>query len=137
MCDLDAEMCAVWVETERRARKRHRCCECGTAIPKGHAYVQINSVSGGSAGTSRRHEACHKLWYWVSDLVCGQAGYSTLGGLCEEVHEAQESMCDLLPDETVKASRSPHGHDLPNPFLEAFELIQVTYEAFDAQAASK
>jgi len=62
-CSIDlAEQCDVWIETDRKARKQHRCCECREPIEPGEKYIQINSVYDGSASTDRMCSTCRAIW---------------------------------------------------------------------------
>lgn len=38
------DYCSVWNVTWRKARKKHRCCECGEIIQPGQRYENIFSV---------------------------------------------------------------------------------------------
>lgn len=131
MCDMDGESARVWVETPRRARKAHVCCECFAPIPVGHSYVQINGVYSDFASTDRRHVACHELWEDVASKACGHPGYSLVGGLDAEISELDHALAPLLPDELVAACNE-RDEDLPNPFREAFDLIEASYRAMEA-----
>lgn len=45
MCDIDdGERCSVWMETQRRARKDHRCDACDGLIGAGEVYLVHFSV---------------------------------------------------------------------------------------------
>lgn len=114
MCDIYGETCEVWVETVRRARKQHTCCECDAPIPVGHEYVQINSVFDGRGSTDRRHTACVVIWDVIARDLCGHPGYSLLHGLQPEIEE--------------------QGEEERAPLEEALDLVRSTYEAFAAQA---
>lgn len=47
MCFVDLDPCEVWRETERKARKPHRCSCCKAAINPGQLYlVHFNVFEG-------------------------------------------------------------------------------------------
>jgi hypothetical protein len=47
MCAIDLEPCDVWRETERTARKAHRCSSCGGQIAPGARYLSHFSMFEG------------------------------------------------------------------------------------------
>jgi len=55
MCVIDFdEYCTIWNETERTARKQHKCSSCGGRIQPGEKYVDHFDVFEGEAN----HEKC-------------------------------------------------------------------------------
>lgn len=61
MCEIwsdDYDMCAVWSETRRRARKRHRCDSCAGAIMVGEQYLRHFSVHDGNVTDEKSCSAC-------------------------------------------------------------------------------
>ena len=58
MCQIELEPCEVWIETERRARKAHRCSCCAGGIPSGALYTVHFSVQDGEAVPEQLCGAC-------------------------------------------------------------------------------
>lgn len=58
MCfDYDG-YCEVWNESIRKARKEHRCIECGGTIQVGESYQYVFSVYEGNATTDHTCMKC-------------------------------------------------------------------------------
>ena len=51
-------------DREPRARKDHRCYECGRVIPKGETYHKQTGIFDGDPYTWKAHKQCAKL-YWA------------------------------------------------------------------------
>lgn len=91
MCYLadDLETWEFYRETRvQRARKAHRCCECGADIPVGEPYTY--AAGGGRAGglsSFRWHDACGELRDFVQAVMCDGEGIIPFGGLAEECGE--------------------------------------------------
>ncbi len=58
MCFVDLEPCEVWRETERKARKPHRCSCCRGTIPAGDEYLVHFSVFQGDATSEKMCLPC-------------------------------------------------------------------------------
>ncbi len=86
MCYVD-DGCDVWNLTHRKARKRHRCDECGGAIPVAVLYAQINTLFEGRWDILRVHAECMQLWNDVHRVLCGGEGLILIGGLHEELRQ--------------------------------------------------
>ena len=56
------EICQVWIETWHKARKPHRCCECGESIGIGDRYQRTFSVFEGVVNIYKTCEFCAKEW---------------------------------------------------------------------------
>lgn len=54
-CDMYDELADVFNLTERRARKTHKCCECGCIIEPGVTYVVVDVLFDSEWST---HKAC-------------------------------------------------------------------------------
>jgi hypothetical protein len=67
----------VWQEETRRARKPHKCCECGGMILPGQTYERVFWVFDGTAAHAETCADCREAW--------GIAGckYRQFGGLSE------------------------------------------------------
>ncbi len=64
MCEIysDGDTCDVWEERQVRARKRHRCHECGGHIEAGTNYRRIDSLYEGTWAHHRVCEPCWEVW---------------------------------------------------------------------------
>lgn len=61
MCFInDDGPAAVWDESVRKARKRHRCNECSDGIEPGEHYLRIGCLVDGSWSTLR---VCARCWW--------------------------------------------------------------------------
>lgn len=59
MCDIDdGERCSVWSETQRRARKPHRCDACSGPIGIGEIYLVHFSVFEGYTTSEKMCVEC-------------------------------------------------------------------------------
>ena len=58
----NGEYCDVWNVTWRRARKEHKCCECGEIINIGERYEYTFTVYEGAAASHKTCEFCAKEW---------------------------------------------------------------------------
>lgn len=59
MCELNLDICSVYLEKPVRARKPHRCDGCGRMIAIGEPYLTVFTVFDGSADTST---GCFGCW---------------------------------------------------------------------------
>lgn len=59
MCSLDYDLCPVWRETPRLARKPHSCGSCHATIHPGDAYLDHASVYDGNWHSSK---LCFFCW---------------------------------------------------------------------------
>jgi hypothetical protein len=93
MCFDASEAAEVWRETPRKARRWHRCDECGTRIPAGVRYVECSGIGDGTPFRLHVHAECLSLWERVRDALCGGKGAIMIGGLDEELRngEARET----------------------------------------------
>lgn len=96
MCDYIDAACDVWVETPRKARRKHFCTECRLPILAGSKYVDVRSLYDGRWTTTRAHPLCVALVKHVAFNVCGQSLYvldsdsSIRDRVKEHYHEAPE-----------------------------------------------
>lgn len=87
MCAYDGDEPAdVWNETRPRARKEHRCEECGGAIPKGVFYRRVAVLGDGHWTTYRVHLECAELAHLLGDLMCD--GNAAIGQMLEHLSES-------------------------------------------------
>lgn len=70
---------SVFIQHDRKARKEHKCCECGKTIEKGETYVVSSGIWDGKpdrfkqcAWYAPRNElepvSFHELRWWLSEL---------------------------------------------------------------------
>lgn len=59
MCDFEAP--AAYVETMRRARKVHRCCECARSIQPGDRYQVASGVWDGRGASFKTCARCLRI----------------------------------------------------------------------------
>lgn len=83
----DCERADVWLEWKPRARKEHKCDECGRPIARGETYRQTKMLFEGMWIATKQCAHCVVLADW---LVAECGGYLTQG-ILEDFHEhAQE-----------------------------------------------
>lgn len=99
MCDTDMDPCDVWNETTQKARKSHRCDECGLPVTPGRLYVRVGSLYDGRWDTYRAHNECRALVRFVEKEVCGDHGSIPIGGLDEEISNMDAYDGDRRDDE--------------------------------------
>lgn len=79
----DADLASVWNETTQKARKPHKCGECGREIEPGELYVRVWAI--GSEGPFQGKWCAHcdvgKDWLWEN------CSGSLLGGVIEDLEE--------------------------------------------------
>lgn len=73
-------------ERTPRARKPHRCFECGRTIPTGDTYRLIAGKWDGEFDQYRIHAECYALAERLGDLMCG--GEWAFGQVLEHLTEA-------------------------------------------------
>ncbi len=89
----DGEYATVWRESEHKARKQHKCCECGKAIRIGETYSSVFCVSEGYASTSRTCPRCSRLRKAIKEVEMAEGcsaheSQPSLGGLFMEVGDS-------------------------------------------------
>jgi hypothetical protein len=77
-CDLDGDPAELWEEMTVRARKPHRCCECGSVIPIGARYLYVKGLADDEWF---RYRTCLPCWGIRRDY----GKYSPLGCLAEDI----------------------------------------------------
>lgn len=95
MCSGGDFPSSVMSTTFPKARKPHKCCECGLPIPVGAKYVKTWGVWDGSADTYRQHEECRDLLDYISTNHCDNEPW-TFGSLREEVGEYSDELTGRL-----------------------------------------
>ena len=98
-CYCDFDPATIYNRELRKARKEHRCTECGQPIRFGQQYENVFGVWEGSAWSFKTCEGCCDLRTWVKNNVpcfCWAHG-SMLDDAAETIDEA----CCRAPTETV------------------------------------
>ena len=81
----------VYHRIERKARKEHKCYECGDIIPKGKLYERISACDG----TWTNMNLCKICRAIIDDFLCG---FHPFGGVYEEFCECMGFYPDEIPD---------------------------------------
>lgn len=82
VCSVDYDAAQVYNEKTVKARKEHKCCECGETIQRGESYEYVSGLWDGSWDHYRTCEMCVRI---RDDLCCG--GF-IFGELRETIWEA-------------------------------------------------
>jgi len=72
MCMIDdaEDFAVIWEETERKARKTHKCTECRREINKGERYLTIASLCDSKWWNYRHCQHCQASTAWLNK-ECG------------------------------------------------------------------
>lgn len=85
-CYCDFDPADVWNERNRRARKPHRCYECGDTIEIGEDYLYISYLFDGKWSHHKLCDGCEECW-----KILREAGHCLLiGGLQETWEETYQ-----------------------------------------------
>jgi hypothetical protein len=99
MCDC-GDGPSTYHESKPKARKPHKCCECGRMIQPGETYRNLWGVWDGEPKTFKTCEACLDLDGWARDQY--DCFCPTFGNLrwqvLDMVHESGEP--DLIAEGT-------------------------------------
>ena len=68
-CYCDYEAPEFYTQETRRAKKAHRCSECGRAIDVGESYEHVRGKWDGEMGTYKTCSRCLALKIWVKAHV--------------------------------------------------------------------
>lgn len=99
MCDC-GDGPSTYRETRPKARKSHKCCECGRMIQPGETYRHLWGVWEGEAKTFKTCDACQDLDAWArdqSDCFCPNIG-RLRQGVIDMVHDSGDD--DLIAEGT-------------------------------------
>lgn len=97
-CYCDYEPVTIYSASTPRARKEHRCDECGTKIKPGEQYENVFAVWEGYPSTYKTCERCYDLRQWVKNSVpCFCWAH---GNMIEDAGEAIYEACSRAPTET-------------------------------------
>ena len=96
MCSTDFDPASIFEVNAIRAKKRHRCDECGVDVLPGESYARADWLADGAWNHSVRCAGCYFLCQAIETLECGGHGQILWGGDClrEEVNELDESRFD-------------------------------------------
>ncbi len=84
MCDCEAP--STYHEHERKARKVHKCYECGDAISAGDRYQYISGVWNGSGMSFKVCLQCSKVKKWyIAECLTRYDCAPCIGGLYEDI----------------------------------------------------
>jgi hypothetical protein len=97
-CYCDYETAQAYHSKIRRARKPHKCCECGGAILPSEAYEYHSGIFDGDPFYGHTCERCVDIRTWTTNNVpCLCWAHGNLRADCEEaIVQARER----APDET-------------------------------------
>ena len=79
-CSCDSTGAAFETTSIRRARKQHRCCECGEPIEPGDTYQIVEGMWEGDFATFKTCERCVELWKILMDA-----------GWCQSIGDLRET----------------------------------------------
>lgn len=83
----------------RKARKKHKCFECGSAIFPGEQYEIVNGKWEGTIDSFKTCQHCVDLRIWVQNNVpCLCWAH---GNMFDDLWDAIEAACDRAPLETA------------------------------------
>ena len=75
MCDVDADLCPVWKEHDRTARKPHTCLGCRETIRPQDSYRETRSLYDGSWSTMKHCRRCDALFKALAEQTRDAYGY--------------------------------------------------------------
>lgn len=98
-CYCDYEPAEFFQSSKPRARKEHRCYECGGRILPGEQYEYVVGKWSGDFSSFKTCERCHDIRKWVENNVpCACWAY---GNLDEDAKETINDAYCRAPKETV------------------------------------
>ena len=83
----DAEGCSFWQDQFQRARKEHKCNECGRIIQRGEVYKRCIWVGDGQFGHSKMCPHCSVCAEWLRDNCGGFLTYAIYEDIQQHVEE--------------------------------------------------
>lgn len=112
MCYCDAEPAQAWHEEWRKARKAHRCCECGAPIAAGHRYHHFSGIWDHQASAFKSCIECAQVRDFVerSSRDAGECG-PVFSGLYDEMPRAEWPAHVVAAQDALRATRA----SLENP----------------------
>jgi hypothetical protein len=118
MCFYYDEYAEVWNEVDRKARKAHRCDECGGPISAGESYRYISWIDYDGLGQFKVCGKCHRVRRAIHDAEIAEGcaedeSWCPLGGLADAIGEHHEGYGLILRDpETGVATAAPEAAHL-------------------------
>lgn len=92
LCECDYDPCEVYRETSPRARRPHRCNDCGGTIEPGEHYTRIFTLHEGEPNAYKR---CADCAYLIAEV--GREWMSECGGWsCIYAGDLPESWDELV-----------------------------------------
>ena len=88
MCRIDhGEMISVLSEGQRRAKKAHKCGECGRTIEPGETYESVSGIYDGSFDTYKTCLQCCSVRKWLANVCAGWVYSEVLEEIEEHFYE--------------------------------------------------
>ncbi len=94
----------------RKARKEHRCCECGGIIRAGESYTYHHGILDGSGCSFKVCQDCQYLRDWFEK----QTVYPEDGVAFEELYEHVFESDDIWVMQKYIDNRLKRGRDIPS-----------------------
>lgn len=69
---MTCEVPEFYDTTERKARREHKCCECGMMIHVGEKYLDIVGKWDGEVSQFRQHLRCADACEMIRDTIDGE-----------------------------------------------------------------
>ena len=103
MCFYLDEYCEVWRQTTRKARKPHRCYECGGTIQPGETYEYVSYIFDHSPGSYHLCNKCENVREHIKHIEEGRGCHGSeaicpVGGLRDAIWEDHDHY-GLMADE--------------------------------------
>jgi|HubBroStandDraft_1064217.scaffolds.fasta_scaffold165777_2 hypothetical protein len=110
----DGETVTVYDETQRKARKSHKCDACHEAIAPGHQYYRTAILFDGSWDTYVRCERCQAIFVHLSKRILDERDQEEF---CDQAlncgHSYEENWDEPPPDEIAALAFWRPGDPLP------------------------
>jgi hypothetical protein len=94
-CDY-GEAATIWREEERRARREHRCSDCGGMIRRGEHYRSLACLFDGEWSCSKRCADCQFLIHEVERAFMGACGGTWCGIYLGDLPESWSEIVDSM-----------------------------------------
>lgn len=95
VCDSDGEPATFYDTKDIKARKRHKCCECGGKIEPGQVYKYVIGIWDGDLSTFKTCLVCSRI---ARDFCC-------------EHGSLREHLWDVLGFDYVTGKLADHWDD--------------------------